>query len=104
MDFAADGRSALILTYAGVNYFSRDEQQSWSEALLGQAMHLKLGKYKNAESITYTTDGEAALVTVEKKHAPVLRIRLHEIDEKKIDKKKASPKASRLIYSCLLFT
>jgi hypothetical protein len=83
MDFAADGRSALILTYAGVNYFSRDEQQSWSEALQGQAMHLKLGEFKNAESITYTTDGAAALVTVEKKHAPVLSISLHQIDEKK---------------------
>lgn len=74
MDFAADGSSALILTYAGVNYFSRDEQQSWSEALQGQALHLKLGKFKNAESITYTTDGDAALVTVEKKRAPVLQI------------------------------
>ena len=83
MDFAADGRSALILTYAGVNYFSRGQQQSWSEALQGQAMHLKLGKFKNAESITYTTDGEAALVTVEKKHAPVLRISLREMDNKK---------------------
>ena len=88
MDFAADGRSALILTYAGVNYFSRGELQSWSEALQGQAMHLELGKFKNAESITYTTDGDAALVTVEKKHAPVLKISLREID-----KKKASPKA-----------
>ncbi len=76
MDFAADGSSALILTYAGVNYYARSAGQTWPEALQGQAMQLKLGKYKNAESITYTTDGDAALVTVEKKHAPILRIDL----------------------------
>jgi hypothetical protein len=76
MDFSADGSSALILTYAGVNYFSRSAGQTWPEALQGQVMQLKLGKYKDAESVTYTTDGDTALVTIEKKHAPVLRIDL----------------------------
>jgi len=87
MDFAPDGSSALVLTYDGVNYFSRNPEQSWPEALQGQAMHLSIGKYqsrncknKNAESITYASDGDAAIVTVEKKHAPVLRIDLREID------------------------
>jgi hypothetical protein len=87
MDFAADGSGALVLTYDGVNYFSRNPEQSWPEALQGQAMHLSLGKYKpadcknkNAESITYAGDGEAAIVTFEKKHAPVLKIDLREID------------------------
>jgi hypothetical protein len=42
----------------------------------GQAMQLGLGKYRNAESIAYATDGTSAIVTVEKKHAPVLRIDL----------------------------
>ena len=80
MDFAPDGSSALILTYAGVNYFPRGADQSWPEALQGQAMQLKLGSYKKAESITYSSDGKAAIVTVEKKQAPVLRIDLNEID------------------------
>jgi hypothetical protein len=80
MDFAADGSSALILTYAGVNYFARSAEQTWPEALQGQGMQLKLGKYEDAESITYSTDGTAAIVTVEKKHAPVLRIDLSKIE------------------------
>jgi len=80
MDFAADGSSALILTYAGVNYYSRSADQTWPEALQGQAMQLKLGKFENAESITYSSDGNAAIVTVEKKHAPVLRIDLSGIE------------------------
>ena len=95
MDFAPDGSSALVLTYDGVNYFSRGPEQSWPEALHGQALHLSIGEYqgreckhKSAESITYSVDGDAAIVTVEKKHAPVLQIDLRETD-----KKKASPKA-----------
>jgi hypothetical protein len=80
MDFAADGSSALIMTYAGVYYYARSADQTWPEALQGQAMQLKLGKYKNAEAITYSSDGLAAIVTVEKKHAPVLRIDLSGIE------------------------
>jgi hypothetical protein len=76
MDIAPDGRSLLILTYAGVNYYSRTPGQTWPEALQGQAMHLGIGKYKNAEAITYSIDGTAAIVTVEKKHAPILHIEL----------------------------
>ena len=76
MDFSPDGNSALILTYAGVNYFPRSADQTWPEALQGQAMQLKLGKYENAESITYAGDSNAAIVTIEKKHAPILRIDL----------------------------
>lgn len=76
MDFAPDGRSLLILTYAGVNWFSRDPGQTWPEAMQGQAMQLGLGKYRKAESIAYASDGTAAIVTVEKRHAPVLRIDL----------------------------
>jgi len=76
MDFAPDGSSLLILTYDGVNFFARGADQTWPEAMQGQAMQLRLGDYKNAEAITYTRDGKAAIVTVEKKHAPVLRIEL----------------------------
>lgn len=79
MDFAADNGSALVLTYAGIYYYSRVEQQTWHEALQGQALELRLGKYKNAESITFATDGHAAVVTVEQEHAPLLRIDLRSV-------------------------
>lgn len=76
MDFSADGRSALILTYAGVYFFLRAGDQAWHEALSGPALELKLGKYKDAESITFDPGGKSAFVTVEKKHAPLLKIDL----------------------------
>jgi hypothetical protein len=80
MDFAPDRSSALILTYAGINYLPRTANQSWTEALQGQAMQLKLGKLKKAEAIAYSSDAQAAIVTVEKKHAPILRVDLSTIE------------------------
>ena len=76
MDLAPDGRSALILTYDGINYFARAAGQSWPDAFAGRALHLALGRYKKAEAISYTDDSAAAMVTIEAQHAPLLRIRL----------------------------
>jgi hypothetical protein len=76
MDFAADGRSALVLTYGGVYYYARDEQQSWPQALTGTALQLGLGTIKSAEAIALDADGLAAFLTVEKRRAPLFRIDL----------------------------
>ncbi len=76
MDFSVTGDRALILTYAGVNLYTRDGDQSWLGALSGHPLGLSLGKIKKAESIAFALDGDSAFVTVEKKHAALLRIDL----------------------------
>ena len=76
MDFSVDGRKALILTYKGVYLFSREEQQSWTSALNNQALEFKLGKIKGAESISFGEAGETAILTIEKKHAPLYQLNL----------------------------
>jgi hypothetical protein len=76
MDFSADGLSALILTYSGVYFFSRDAQQSWPEVLNTRALELKLGKIKNAESLAFGSDRNTAFLTIEKKRAPLMQIDL----------------------------
>ncbi|MGI9271802.1 MAG: hypothetical protein ACR2QT_08510 [Woeseiaceae bacterium] len=76
MDISADGRSALVLTYRGVYFFSRAEQQTWHEALDAEAMELKLGKIKDAESLAFDSSGQAAFLTIEKKRAPLMKIDL----------------------------
>jgi len=76
MDFSVTGDRALILTYAGVNLYTRDSDQSWLDALSGRPLGLSLGNIKNAESIAFAPDGDSAFVTVEKKHAALLRIDL----------------------------
>lgn len=76
MDFAADGLSALVLTYGGVYFFARGERQSWPDALRNRALGFKLGQLKNAEAIALDKEGMAAYLTIEKQHAPLLRIDL----------------------------
>lgn len=76
MDFSADGRSALILTYKGVYFFARAAQQTWREALDADALELTLGNIKNAESLAFDRSGNAAFLTVEKRRAPLMRIDL----------------------------
>ncbi len=79
MDFSAAEDSALILTYGGVYIYSRDERQSWQDALSARPLGLNLGKIKKAESIAFGPNGDSAFVTVEKKHAPLLRIDLSDV-------------------------
>lgn len=76
MDFSDAKDSALILTYGGVYYYSRDEQQSWHDALSARPLGLKLGKVGQVESIAFAPGSDSAFVTAEKKHAPLLRIDL----------------------------
>ncbi|MDH4126611.1 MAG: hypothetical protein OEW64_14755 [Gammaproteobacteria bacterium] len=78
MDFAANAQNALVLTYGGVYFFARDAGQSWHDALRSTALEFKLGQLSNAEAITLSQDSMAAHLTVEKQHAPLLRIDLAE--------------------------
>jgi len=76
MDFSVAGDRALILTYGRVYLYTRDSAQTWLDALSGRPQGLSLGKIKKAESIAFAPDGDSAFVTVEKKHAALLRIDL----------------------------
>jgi hypothetical protein len=76
MDFSVAGDRALILTYGGVYLYARDGKQTWLDALSVRPLGLSLGKIKKAESIAFAPDGDSAFVTVEKKHAALLRIDL----------------------------
>ena len=78
MDIAPAGDGALILTYRGIYYFGRQDEEDWMEALSRSPLGASLGRYRNAESIAFGTDGSNAFVTAEKKHAPLLRIDLRE--------------------------
>jgi len=76
MDINADGSAAIIVTYDAVYYYPRDPNQDWQSALSQPPFGLSLGRIKNAESIAFSSDGNAAFITTEKKHAPLLRVDL----------------------------
>jgi hypothetical protein len=76
MDFSADGRSALVLTYQGVYVYPRAEQQTWAEALRGSPLELELGEIRQAEAVALVTSGNTAYLTIELERAPLYRIDL----------------------------
>ena len=76
MDFSVAGDRALILTYSGVYLYTRDDAQSWHDALRGRPLGLKLGKVGQTESIAFAPNGNSAFVTAEKKHAPLFSVDL----------------------------
>lgn len=65
MDFAADGRTAAILTYGGVNVFVRQANQSWPEALGGTPSRLAFPGLIQSEGVCFTADGRSIYVVSE---------------------------------------
>jgi hypothetical protein len=74
MDVSPDGRHAVVLTYRGVYLFHLDPDRSLYDSLSGQAYRFGLGNFRNAESIAFSADGKSIYVTLEGRHAPLLRI------------------------------
>ena len=82
MDISHAATAALILTYGGVYYYAREAEESWADALLRSPLGLPLGRFKNAESIAFSKSGDSAFVTMEGKHAPLLRIDLSGVTDR----------------------
>ena len=74
MDVSPDGRLAVILTYRGVYLYHLDPGRSLPESLSGQAYRFGLGNFRNAEAIAFSADSKSIFVTLEGRHAPLLRI------------------------------
>jgi hypothetical protein len=82
MDIAADDSSALILTYRGVYFYSRNNDEDWSAAFRRPPLELRLGGLAKAESITFGDSAGYACVTGEQRNAPIVRIDLSGVAEK----------------------
>lgn len=74
MDISPDGRLAVILTYRGVYLYRLDPGRGLYDSLTGQAYGFGLGNFRNAESVAFAADGNSIFVTLEGRHAPLLRI------------------------------
>lgn len=74
MDLSPDGTLAAILTYRAVYLFRLDPGASLYNALSGQAYSLGLGNFRDAESVAFSADSGSIFITVERRHAPLLRI------------------------------
>ena len=105
MDFSADGRRAAVLTYRAVYLYTRDDDQSWYDALNAEPQRFDIGGIRDAESLAFAADGRSLLLTVERQHAPLFRVDLRrastpdrqqkaDIDQAGIDHSGKSPQES----------
>jgi len=74
MDLSADGKLAVILTNRAVYVYRLGSGESLYESLSGRPYGLGLGNFRDAESVAFSADGNSIFVTVERRHAPLLRI------------------------------
>lgn len=75
MDFAADGRTAVVLTYMDVLLFPRQAGESWADTLKRRPQALPSVSLPQAESVCFSADGREIFVTSEGEHAPLIRFR-----------------------------
>lgn len=73
MDFSADGRRAVVLTYGDVLLYARRPGESWPQAFARRPQILPPHGLEQSESICFSADGRSVFVTEEKLHAPLLR-------------------------------
>jgi hypothetical protein len=76
MDISADGLAAVILTYDAVYYFERRAEQGWIDAFRRPHTVVGISQYPEAEAVAFAANKRSIYVTIEKQHAPILRIDL----------------------------
>jgi len=74
MDIAADGHSAVVLTYHDAYYFHFLNTVDWSEALLSTPKKIQLPYLRQGESICFDAVGKSIYITSEKVPAPLLKV------------------------------
>ncbi len=73
MDISPDGSSLVVLTYGGVYLYRRGADESWIDALQKRPKVLGTTRNREAESVTFNTEGDAIYITIEQRNAPLIR-------------------------------
>ncbi|MFQ6007029.1 MAG: hypothetical protein ACE5OQ_16185 [Woeseia sp.] len=73
MDLSPDGRIGVVLTYRRIYVYLRRAGESWASAFARLPQYLDLAGNREAEAVTLSRDGKAIFVTLEGRHAPILR-------------------------------
>ena len=75
MDFSEDGSMAAVLTYGDVILYSKNDDESWPQALARPGWVLSPHGLNQAEGIAFGAGGDELLVTSEGVGAPIIRYR-----------------------------
>ncbi len=73
LSFSANGRQAVVLTYAGVYLYERNTGESWPQAFDTRPTALGLDGYAEAESAVLDSNGSEIFVALEGRGTALLR-------------------------------
>jgi hypothetical protein len=62
------------MTYGAIYLYDRQPENDWPDRLTRPPLVFSLKNIRNAEAAALSANGESIFVTVEQKHAPLLRI------------------------------
>jgi len=74
MDISPDGLRAIVLTYSDAYEYTREKDETWSEAFARGPRRIKMPKRKQGESICYGPDGKTLYLTDEGKTPPLWEV------------------------------
>ena len=74
MDISPDGKIIAILTYKRPYLFYRQKNESWPRVFDRPPVPLDMPRMRQAEAISFSTDGTSLIVTSEKLPAPLYRL------------------------------
>lgn len=76
MDIAPDESAIVILTYGAVYYYKRSGDEDWTETLQRLPLALDIRRIRDAEAIAFGSDADTLYLSIEKRHAPLVRIEI----------------------------
>jgi hypothetical protein len=71
LDITANGRTAVVLTYAGPAVFSREGKEAWQETFKREPTRLLFHGLPQAEGVCFSSDGRSIYVVSETTNAMV---------------------------------
>ena len=74
MDISPDGKIIAVLTYKRPYLFYRQENESWPRVFDRPPVPLDMPRMRQAEAMSFSTDGTSLIVTSEKLPAPLYRL------------------------------
>jgi len=74
MDISPDGKIVAVLTYKRPYLFYRQENESWPLVFDRPPIPLDMPRMRQAEAMSFNTDGTSLIVTSEKLPAPLYRL------------------------------
>jgi hypothetical protein len=76
MDISTDGRTAVVLTYAGAYLYKKEKDDDWGKVFSGDPVAIALPTMRQSESICFGRNNSTLFITSEQVPAPLYRVEI----------------------------